>query len=52
AAMLELLDNKDVYNQMAHAKNPYGDGHASERIMEAIAYYFSAHKGERPQDFE
>lgn len=51
SAMLELLENKTAYNQMANAKNPYGDGHASERIMEDIAYYFSDHKNKRPRDF-
>lgn len=52
SAMLELLENKAVYEQMASAKNPYGDGHASERIMDSIAYYFSDKKGKRPTDFE
>ena len=51
-AMLELLENKKVYEQMAKAKNPYGDGHASERIMDDIAYYFSQNKGARPADFK
>ncbi|WP_294757683.1 non-hydrolyzing UDP-N-acetylglucosamine 2-epimerase [uncultured Lactobacillus sp.] len=51
-AMLELLENKEVYEQMAKAKNPYGDGHASERIMDDIAYYFSQNKGARPVDFK
>ena len=51
-AMLELLDNKMVYEQMANAKNPYGDGHASERIMDDIAYYFAQNKGEKPADFK
>lgn len=31
-----LLNNKAAYNRMAHAVNPYGDGHACERIVEAI----------------
>ncbi len=39
--MLELLENKDIYNKMANAKNPYGDGHASDRIINDIVYYFS-----------
>ena len=51
-AMLELLENKAVYEQMAQARNPYGDGHASERIMDDIAYYFSQNKGVRPADFK
>ncbi len=32
----ELLNNKDAYDKMAKAVNPYGDGHASERIVKAI----------------
>lgn len=32
----ELLTNSALYNQMAQASNPYGDGHASERIVEAL----------------
>ncbi|RHW49015.1 non-hydrolyzing UDP-N-acetylglucosamine 2-epimerase [Lactobacillus bombicola] len=52
SAMRELLDNKDVYLQMANAQNPYGDGHACERIMEDIAYYFADGQKQRPADFE
>jgi len=32
----ELLDNKGSYDKMANAVNPYGDGKASERILEAL----------------
>ena len=32
----ELLNNTEYYDQMAHAVNPYGDGKASERIVETI----------------
>ena len=35
-AAKKLLDNEEEYNKMAKAVNPYGDGHASERIVEAI----------------
>jgi UDP-N-acetylglucosamine 2-epimerase (non-hydrolysing) len=35
-----LLDNKDEYNSMSNAVNPYGDGHASVRIAESLLYYF------------
>lgn len=31
-----LLDDKKAYDAMAHAANPYGDGHASERIADVI----------------
>lgn len=40
AAMTELLDDPKAHQQMAEASNPYGDGKASERILEAIAYEF------------
>lgn len=35
-----LLINEDLYSKMAKAKNPFGDGKASERIVKAIAHYF------------
>jgi len=35
-----LLDNVDTYQKMAQAKNPYGDGNASEKILDAIHHYF------------
>ena len=31
-----LLENQDEYNKMAHAVNPYGDGHACERIADIL----------------
>lgn len=34
---LRLLTDSDAYAQMAHAINPYGDGHAAERIREILA---------------
>lgn len=36
----ELMDSEDAYNAMSHAVNPYGDGNASERIVDAILYHF------------
>ncbi|MDP2704145.1 MAG: UDP-N-acetylglucosamine 2-epimerase (non-hydrolyzing) [bacterium] len=36
AGVLELLENKEVYEKMATGKNPYGDGKASERIVEIL----------------
>ena len=36
-----LLNNADKYNEMAHAVNPYGDGHASERIANHLLEHFS-----------
>jgi UDP-N-acetylglucosamine 2-epimerase (non-hydrolysing) len=35
-----LLSSPDAYARMANAVNPYGDGHASERIVRAIAARF------------
>ena len=35
----ELLVDKTAYNRMAHAVNPYGDGHACERIIEVLKAY-------------
>jgi len=32
----ELLDDPEAYQAMSFAHNPYGDGHASERIAERI----------------
>ncbi|MBR0485626.1 MAG: UDP-N-acetylglucosamine 2-epimerase (non-hydrolyzing) [Oscillospiraceae bacterium] len=31
-----LLDNKQAYDAMAHASNPYGDGYASKRIADIL----------------
>lgn len=48
--MNKLLHDQDAYDQMSHAKNPYGDGEASRRIVEAIEYYYGIKK-ERPEEF-
>ncbi len=31
-----LLENKEAYDAMAHASNPYGDGHTCERIADVL----------------
>lgn len=36
-----LLDDERMYERMSQASNPYGDGHASERIVENIKYYYN-----------
>ena len=46
----ELLDSPDAYHKMALAANPYGDGEASRRTVEAILYAFGR-RAERPADF-
>lgn len=35
----ELLRDKDAYDRMANATNPYGDGRATERTVDAIAHF-------------
>ena len=34
----ELLENKDVYEKMAQASNPYGDGNACKRIADILEF--------------
>ena len=46
----ELLDSPEAYAKMAKAVNPYGDGHASERIVQAILWHFGR-AAEKPADF-
>ena len=36
----KLLRDSNEYNNMSHSVNPYGDGKASKRIVDAILYYF------------
>ena len=36
-----LLTDSKKYERMSKASNPYGDGHASERIVDAIVEYFN-----------
>lgn len=43
-----LISDKAAYEKMAHAVNPYGDGHACERIADAILWHFG--RGEMPTD--
>lgn len=46
----ELLDSPEAYAKMAKAVNPYGDGHASTRIADAILWHFGV-LAEKPADF-
>ncbi|MDB6354118.1 UDP-N-acetylglucosamine 2-epimerase (non-hydrolyzing) [Trichococcus sp. K1Tr] len=50
-AMTELLDNPALHKKMSEAKNPYGDGKASQRILDCIAYEFGC-MDQRPEDFK
>jgi UDP-N-acetylglucosamine 2-epimerase (non-hydrolysing) len=46
----ELLSDKEIHDSMAKASNPYGDGLASKRIVEAILYHFKL-TDEKPMTF-
>ena len=46
----ELLTDGSAYERMARAVNPYGDGHACERIAGAIEYTFGL-AAEPPTEF-
>ena len=46
-----LLSDRKSYEVMSKASNPYGDGHAAQRIVEAIQYHFGQLK-ERPEEFK
>lgn len=45
-----LLEDQQAYQRMCNAKNPYGDGKSSERIVNHIKYYFNL-TNEKPKDF-
>jgi len=45
-----LLANKAEYDIMALARNPFGDGNAAKRIVNAILYSYGV-VSERPEDF-
>lgn len=49
--MEQLLNDPKEYQSMAQAKNPYGDGQASQRICAALRYYFHQTK-KHPLDFK
>jgi UDP-N-acetylglucosamine 2-epimerase (non-hydrolysing) len=49
SAVTELLDDPGAFALMANAVNPYGDGLASQRTIEAMAHLFGL--GQRPADF-
>jgi UDP-N-acetylglucosamine 2-epimerase (non-hydrolysing) len=41
AEVSQLLEDPAAYRAMSEAVNPYGDGHAAERILEAIQRFFA-----------
>jgi UDP-N-acetylglucosamine 2-epimerase (non-hydrolysing) len=38
---LELLDNEQLYRKMSSVTNPYGDGRASEKIVNILLSYYN-----------
>lgn len=42
----KLLGDEEAYAEMARAVNPFGDGHAAERIAIAVSDYFSQRANE------
>lgn len=51
AAARQLLTDREAYEAMSQAANPYGDGRASERIVQAILHHFGR-TAERPAPFQ
>jgi UDP-N-acetylglucosamine 2-epimerase len=49
-AASQLLEDDSEYSKMAHAVNPYGDGTASRRIVDALLYFFGINE-RPPEDF-
>lgn len=47
----QLLTDKAEYSRMAESVNPYGDGQAARRIIQAILYHYGLADG-RPDVFE
>lgn len=47
----KLLEDKNLYKSMSESNNPYGDGSASDRIVNHIKYYFGL-ISEKPKDFK
>ncbi|GGA42979.1 non-hydrolyzing UDP-N-acetylglucosamine 2-epimerase [Paenibacillus physcomitrellae] len=45
-----LLSDTETYQAMSRAANPYGDGKASQRIVNAILHHFGL-RSERPEGF-
>lgn len=46
-----LLADAQAYRAMARSHNPFGDGRAAERIVQALRYYFGR-SPHRPEEFE
>ena len=46
----ELFNDAQAYEKMAHAVNPYGDGHTCARIVQAIEHHFGL-RADAPESF-
>jgi UDP-N-acetylglucosamine 2-epimerase (non-hydrolysing) len=44
-----LLEDSEAYQKMVASHNPYGDGNAGQRIVQAILHYFD--RADHPEDF-
>lgn len=49
--VLDLLENSERYEKMSKARNPFGDGRASLRIVQALMYWFGL-TCEKPCEFQ
>lgn len=48
-AVMELLTDRDVFLYMSTARNPYGDGHASERIITHLLSHFGLYSPDQEE---
>lgn len=46
----KLLTTKEYYDNMAKARNPYGDGEAARRVIEYLNYFFKI-ADSKPDEF-
>jgi UDP-N-acetylglucosamine 2-epimerase (non-hydrolysing) len=47
---MDLLDNRTRYERMSQVKNPFGDGRASGRIVQALMFRYGLTQ-DRPEEF-
>jgi UDP-N-acetylglucosamine 2-epimerase (non-hydrolysing) len=45
-----LLTDASAYQAMTQVRNPFGDGRASERILQTLRFYYEK-STQRPQEF-
>jgi len=49
--VFDLLDNRERYERMSSRANPFGDGKAAERIVQALMFHFGMDSC-RPEEFQ